>query len=133
MEIIFYRNKQVAEDFEKALCASFPQIAVFTSMKAFCTRLRYTPTLGVIVVLAAEDGKELAMLMSIRHLIEDAPIILILPARDRALPVIAHKLHPRFIGDLEGRVDEVIAVVQKMLTRKTDPATEAVDLRCHMD
>lgn len=123
MEIILYRNKRTAKDFEEMLCSSFPQIMVYTSMTALCTRLRHTPTQGVIIVLAAADEKELSTLMSIRHLLEDAPTIVLLTVKDSALLVKAHKLHPRFIGDLENGADEVIAVIYKMLTR-TEPAFE---------
>jgi hypothetical protein len=123
MEIILYREKKVAENFEKTLRASFPQIMVYTSMTALCTRLRHTPTQGVIIVLAAANEKELLTLMSIRHLLEDAPTIVLLPVKDSALLAKAHRLHPRFIGDLESGADEVIAVIYKMLTR-TEPAFE---------
>lgn len=118
MEIIFYRNINIAGDFEKALLSAFPQIMTFTTMTSLCTRLRHTPTQGAVIVLAAADEKELTTLMSIRRLIEDTPIILILPVKDAALLVKAHKLHPRFIGDLESDPQEVIAVMHNMLNRK---------------
>ena len=121
MEIILYRNSRIAEDLEKALCDSFPRITAVTSLSSFCRRLRYTPTLGVIIVLAAANQRELASILSVRHLIEDAPAILVLPARDAALPAMAHKLHPRFIGDLDGSADDVVAVIHNLLNRKTDP------------
>lgn len=118
MEIILYRNKHVAGDFEEALRFAFPRIMAFTTIAPFCTRLRPTPTQGAVIVLAAADERELTTFMSIRHLIEDAPIILILPIKDVALLAKAHKLHPRFIGDMESGAREVIAVIHKMLTRK---------------
>lgn len=118
MEIIFYRRTNIAGNFEEAIRASFPQITAYTSMTSFCTRLRHTPTQSAIIVLAAADEQELTTFMLIRHLIEDAPTILILPTKDGALLAKAHKLHPRFIGDLESGVEEVIAVIHKMLTRK---------------
>ena len=123
MEIILYQNERATKNIEETLCSSFPQIMVYTSMTALCTRLRHTPTQGVIIVLAAADEKELLAFMSIRHLLEDAPTILILPVNDSALLAKAHRLHPRFIGDLESSADEIITVIYKMLTQ-TDPAFE---------
>ena len=120
MEIIYYQSQNVAGDFVNALCASFPQISVYTSVSAFCTRLRHAPTHGAIIVIVAADDKELPTYMSIRPLIEDAPIILIVPTGDAALLVKAHTFHPRFIGDLESGVQEVIAVIHKMLSREVD-------------
>lgn len=120
MEIIFYRGTNVAGNFEEAIRASFPQITTYTSMTSFCTRLRHTPIQSAIVVLAAADEQDLTTLMSIRHLIEDAPMILVVPTRDAALLANAHKLHPRFISDLESGVNEVIAVIHKMLAREVD-------------
>ena len=118
MEIILFRNDNIAANFEEALQASFPQFMAYTSLTHFCTQLRHTPTQGAIIVLAAADQKDLSTLMSIRHLFEDAPMILILPTKDAALLAKAHKLHPRFIGDLESGAHEVIAVIHKMLSRK---------------
>ncbi len=118
MEIILYRKTNGASNFEEAIRASFPQITAYTSMTSFCTRLRHTPTQGVLVVIAAADEKELTTLMANRHLIEDAPIILILPTKDSVLLAQAHKLCPRFIGDHESGAEEVIAVIHKMLARK---------------
>ena len=126
MEIIFYRKQNVARDFEEALGTSFSPFTAYTSMTSFCTRLRHTPTQGVVIVLAIADEKELTTLMSIRHMIEDAPIILILPTQDAALRTNAHKLHPRFIGDLENGTHEVIAVIHKILTREEPTLAKAL-------
>ncbi len=120
MEILLFRNNYIAANFEEALQASFSQFMAYTSLTQFCTRLRHTPTHGAIIVLAAEDQKDLSTLMSIRPLIEDAPMILILPTKDAALLAKAHKLHPRFIGDLESGAHEVIAVIHKMLSREVE-------------
>lgn len=123
MEIIFHRNKNVAGDFEEAFRASFPQIAVCTSMKSLCARLRHTPAHAAIIVLTAADEKELTTLISVRYMIEDSPILLILPTKDPVMLAKAHELHPRFIGDLESGTREVIAVIHKMLTRE-EPTLE---------
>ena len=118
MEILLFRNNYIAANFEEALQSSFSQFMAYTSLTNFCTRLRHTPTQGAIIVLAAADQKDLSTLISIRHLFEDAPMILILPTKGAALLANAHKLHPRFIGDLESGAHEVIAVIHKMLARE---------------
>ncbi|MDX2451145.1 hypothetical protein [Desulfosarcina sp.] len=120
MEIILYRNTNVAGNFEEAIRASFPQITAYTSMTSFCTRLRHTPAQSAIIVLAAADEQELTTLISFRHLIEDSSIVLILPIKESVLLAKAHKLRPRFIGDLESGAHEVIAVIQKMLSREVE-------------
>ncbi len=120
MEILLFRNSYVAANFEEMIKASFAQFMAYTSLAPFSTRLRHTPTQSAIIVLAAADQKDLTTLMSIRYLVEDAPMILILPTKDSALLAKAHKLHPRFIGDLESGVHEVIAVIHKMLSREVD-------------
>ncbi|MFT5702511.1 MAG: hypothetical protein ACI8ZB_005431 [Desulforhopalus sp.] len=120
MEIIFFRNKYIAAHFEEALQASFSRFTPFTSLTRLCTRLRYMPTQGVIIVLAVADQMDLMALVSIRHFFEDIPMILILPTNDGSLLVKAHKFHPRFIGDLESGLYEVIVVIHKMLSREVD-------------
>jgi hypothetical protein len=120
MEILFFRNKYIAAHFEEALQASFPRFTAFTSLTGLCRRLRYRPTQGVIIVFAAADQNDLMALMSIRHFFEDIPMILIVPTNDGSLLVKAHKFHPRFIGDLESGLYEVIVVIHKMLSREVD-------------
>jgi hypothetical protein len=118
MEIFLFRNNDIAANFEQALQTSFPRFMAYTSLHPFCRRLRHTPAQGVLVVLAVQDEKELATLMPFRHLMEDAPLIMIMPTRDGTLLAKAHTLHPRFIGDLDSDAREVIAVIHKMLLRK---------------
>lgn len=125
MEIVIYRKKNVAVEFEEALRASFSQVTAYTSVESFCTRLRHTPSQGALLVLAAADVQELTKLMSFRHLMEDAPKILIVPIRESVLLAKAHKLHPRFIGDLDRGAGEVIAVIHNMLTRMGPPLKAA--------
>ena len=121
MEIISYRNTNVAGTFEEAIRASFPKITAYTSKTSFCTRLRHTPAQSAIIVLAAADEQDLTTLISFRYLIEDSSIVLILPIKESALLAKAHKLRPRFIGDLESGAQEVIAVIQKILARNSHP------------
>ena len=117
MEIVIYRKNNVAVAFEEELRSSFSHVTAYTSVKSFCTRLRHTPSQGAILVLAAADEQELTTLMSFRHLMEDAPVILIVPIRKSVLLANAHKFHPRFVGDLDHGTGEVVAVIHNMLTR----------------
>jgi hypothetical protein len=121
MNIILYQSKKANGNLEKELRSSFPQILEYTSMAPFCTQLRHMPAHGMIAVLAAADEKELTSLMSIRHLIADTPTILLLADKGTAVLAKAHKLYPRFIGDLEYGAREVVTVIRKLLGRKEIP------------
>ena len=68
------------------------------------------------VLLAASKG-QLSELLSLRELLNDVRIILILPDRGRETISQGHLLRPRFLSYADGDLTDVIAVLSKMLER----------------
>ena len=61
-------------------------------------------------------------MLSLRKLLSDLRLILILPDRDRDTVMSAHALRPRFLTYADGNLDDIAAVLRKMLGPKAAPA-----------
>ncbi|MBI9083600.1 MAG: hypothetical protein JEZ11_08375 [Desulfobacterales bacterium] len=70
-----------------------------------------------IALLFADDHQELARLLSIRDLLDDFRIVLVLPEYHKELVSLGHQLRPRFVGFAEGGLEDVAAVLQKMMKK----------------
>ncbi|MEN6332381.1 MAG: hypothetical protein ABFD57_10375 [Smithella sp.] len=67
--------------------------------------------------MLAASGKELEDILSIRELLEDAKIILIVPDTDPATLARGHTLRPRFLSDCGSDFVDVAAVLGRMIER----------------
>jgi hypothetical protein len=68
-----------------------------------------------IVALLAHDKKDLLDIVSIRHMLSDVPLILILPDREEGTATMGYALTPRFLTYVDSNMEEVVAVLEKML------------------
>ncbi len=68
-----------------------------------------------IGVFAAADRENLRQLASIRDIIADMSIILVLPDRNHKTIAEGHKLQPRFVAYIDSNFKEIGAVVRKMM------------------
>jgi hypothetical protein len=69
---------------------------------------------GIAIFLFA-NPKDLAEALPIRHQLQDASLILVVPDREPGTIAMAHQLRPRFLTDLQNDLTVVTAVVEKML------------------
>lgn len=88
----------------------------FNSVKNLSKRLCLPNTKmeETIAVLFAIDKKDLLDLLSIRDLLDDIGIILILPDDKKETISAGHRLRPRYISYADGNFNDVAAVLNKM-------------------
>jgi hypothetical protein len=67
-----------------------------------------------IVVLLASTREELWKLLSIRDLLDDVRIVLVLPDREDDTITKGHILRPRFVTYTDGNFVDIAAVINKM-------------------
>lgn len=97
------------------LMAPQEQVETFITVDGLDRKLRQ-PAHGVaIAVLLTTSKKELLELYSLKDLLNDVKIILILPDSESETLTIAHKLLPRFTSYLDSDFKDVGAVLQKMV------------------
>ena len=118
MNVLFYLpvtseiDPKIQEVVEMA--GSMARTEVFQNIEDLSSRLRRPADGFVIAFLVAGSKKELLDIVSIRHLLSDIPVILVLPDRQNETIVAGHKLYPRFLTYVDSNLMEVGAVLEKM-------------------
>ena len=68
----------------------------------------------IITVLVASNGEDLSDILSIRDLLDDVRVIMVLPDREEVTIAKGHILRPRFITYTDSDFTEVGEVLKKM-------------------
>jgi hypothetical protein len=120
MNILFYYSKPnngVDEKLQEVIDTIVPQeeTEIYRSIEGLSRRLQQpTHNLG-IVVLVAGSKEDLLEILSIRDLLNNLRIILILPDREGDTIDKGRALYPRFIGYADGHLMDVAAVLERMV------------------
>ncbi len=118
MNTIFYiPATREAQEWVNAVIKMMPAAAsaeLYRNIGNLSRRLR-RPSEGLtIAVLVASDREDLANIISIRDLLFEIPVILILPDRAADITAAGFSLVPRFLTYADGNKLEVGAVLEKM-------------------
>ena len=87
----------------------------YRTIDDFSQRLRQPVLKQRIVILMLNSPKELEDVLSIRELLEDAKIILIVPDTNPATLARGHILRPRFLSDGKSDFVDVAAVLGRII------------------
>ena len=89
----------------------------YRTIDDFSQRLRQPVLKQRIVILMLNSPKELEDVLSIRELLEDAKIILIVPDTNPATLARGHILRPRFLSDGNSDFVDVAAVLGRIIRK----------------
>ena len=89
----------------------------YRTIDDFSQRLRQPVLKQRIVILLLNSPKELEDVLSIRELLEDAKIILIVPDTNPATLARGHTLRPRFLSDCNSDFVDVAAVLGRIIRK----------------
>lgn len=90
------------------------EIEIFRTMDSLVRRLKQPVFDLKITVLLATNRKELSEILSIKDLLRDIKILLILPDGDSDTISMGHKLYPRFISYIDSDFKDVADALGKM-------------------
>lgn len=90
-------------------------IELFRTISDLSFRLRMPVCESSITILIASDEKDLSSIISIRNLLSDRRIVLILPDKNEGTVETGHRLHPRFLSFQDNNVREIGAVLARMI------------------
>lgn len=119
MLIVFFSNLKNKE--AKRLLANIQnkfhryQIETVQTVKAFEDRFHSLVPVRTILILLPHNRRQLAELIGMRDLMDDHPILLVLPDRGPLTASIGHKLYPRFMSHLDGDLSSLVAVLARMI------------------
>ncbi len=121
MELLLYSatKQQAGERIQNIIEGIVPieDIGICRTIESLSIRLRqFRNDLSLAIILASTQ-KELVDVVFIRELLDDIPIILILPDRKKETISTGSKLRPRFLGYMDSDFQDVKAVLDKMVSR----------------
>ncbi|MEJ2039901.1 MAG: hypothetical protein P8X55_13365 [Desulfosarcinaceae bacterium] len=93
----------------------------FVDIPSLAAHLRKPMGAGSLCILVPADSHELLKLNTIRHLMRDMRLVLILPDRKDDTVSEGHFLRPRFVSYPDRPLADVLAVVEKMLGGTPNP------------
>jgi hypothetical protein len=119
MHVLIYGNQGniVTDRLKEAIqnVVSMEQLEEFHTLESLSKGLR-RPLLGrAIAVLLAVSREDLSGLLSIRDLLQDILVILILPDREKGTISKGHLFRPRYLTYADGDFKDIAAVLGKML------------------
>jgi hypothetical protein len=120
MSVLYFASvvDGIGERLQAAIEASVPvqeRIEVYRKVDDLTYRLRqFRSNLTVAVILAANQD-ELTNLLSIKELIRDVPVIMVLPDREQVTIRKGFALRPRYFTVVDSDFSDVTAVLNKML------------------
>ncbi len=91
------------------------RIKVYRTVEALCDRFHYPIVDRAIMILMPENRERLEELISIRNLINDSPILLVLPDREPATISRGHRLYPRFVTYADGDFMDLVSVLNRLI------------------
>ena len=119
MALIYYtqNNNGIGERLQKAINAAVPEelTEVYRSLESLSQRLYQLTYKLKIAVLLAASREELLGILSIRDLLDDIRIILILPDREKKTVSEGLRLYPRFFTYVDSNFNDVTGVLEKMM------------------
>jgi hypothetical protein len=120
MCVLYYRPSVniIAERLQFMIESELPdqQLEVFYSIEGLAERLSQSVRGNCAAIIQAEDIADLKKIFTLKNLLRDIRIILILPDRSKEAVSIGYKLHPRFLSYSDGEFGEVAVVLKKMIT-----------------
>ena len=107
----------VADQVKESVEAGIPEekLEVYRSIDRLYQRFRQPfDDLGVAVLMAG-NHEELMNIFSIRDLLRDLQIILVIPDQKEETVALAHQLRPRLLTYIDGDLSMITIVLGKML------------------
>ena len=93
------------------------RLEMFPDITGFSARLRQLDNPEIIIMLAV--GKtDMPDILSLRSLIRDAAIIILLSDEEEDTVTSAIRLRPKFIGSVNGDLEKVVPIVEKLIEMK---------------
>jgi hypothetical protein len=119
MNLLLYAREPrgTGKQLEKVIEELFPEnnTEIYRTIDGLSDRLRRPRYDLAVVVLLAASKQDLLDLLSIRDLLDDLRLILLLPNREKDTIAKGHTLRPRFLTYADGNFLDVAAVLSKML------------------
>ena len=128
MKILLYmkRNSASANRLQTGIAMTVPpdSIEIVRTIEDFFRSYRQLGNKPAITIIMVTNKHELLEIISVRHLLNDTRIILILPEDGKDIFTLGCRLYPRFVSYVSSDFKDVLAVVEKMMKKLSATATK---------
>ena len=128
MKILLYmkRNSATGNRLQTgiAMIAPHDSLEIVRTIEDFFRSYRQLENKPAITIIMVTNKHELLEIISVRHMLDDTRIILILPEDGKNLFTLGCKLYPRFVSYVSSDFRDVLAVVEKMMKNLSATATK---------
>jgi hypothetical protein len=133
MNLLFYAsvdNRDARKIFEiMQLLEKEVSLEFYRNISLFMKRLRQPAKDLAAVVIFAANMEDLDDIRSVRHFLEDIPVILVLPENGEEYIRKGHLLRPRFLTFAENGQREIGAVLNNMLQKASVSTIQQAGVR----
>lgn len=112
-----WRYGSKSRQLQKAIApmTSIQNITCYRSVKKLAERLHQLPQKIAVAIFLIKNKDQLFELVALGEILDNVPIILVLPDRDRKIITKAHQLRPRFLAYADCDFNNISKVLEKML------------------
>ncbi len=124
MNIVCYGNPmdKTFHDLWSLMRQTHPELGLelHSSLLSFSARLREPRRNIAVVMLYINDRETMTELLSVRSLLKDLPIVILLKDQEPGILEFAHQLMPRVIVYTWWRIGDICGVLQRCIGRSRD-------------
>ena len=115
--VLFARDSDILVNVQGMIARSLPKAhtELYRTTRTFAESLRKSVYDSTVAVIVAADKDDLLDLSSLRELLWRTRLILVLPDAGEETVALGHSLRPRFISSGGDGLENVAAVLHKML------------------
>ena len=96
------------------------RIEVHRTEQTLCDRFHSPVVERTVMILVPGSRDQLRRLISMGHLFNDNPILLVLPDREPETVSLGHKLYPRFVTSADRGFSDLLAVLGRLIPNEAE-------------
>jgi hypothetical protein len=115
--ILYSRSSEALGSMQDMVARLIPKVRIdpYQTVEELSESLRLSAYDSTVVVIIAADRGDLSDLSSLQQLLWGTRTILVLPDADDETVALGHSLRPRFVASREDGLENVVAVLTKMI------------------
>jgi hypothetical protein len=126
MDVIVYVPNSGQDDIQQCIEDLIPEkkVKVYKTLEGFSERLHRPVDPDTIVVIIANSCERLSEVIPLRRVLGDIRTLVVAPDQDPETVSLAHQLRPRFLTHARGNLEDLAAVLRKMMRRHRGNGTQ---------
>jgi hypothetical protein len=117
MEIILYAPNSDQNDIRQRIEGLIPEkrLKIYRTLEGLSERLHRPIDPETIMIIVASSREKLSEVSPLRRILGDVRTVVVVSDQEPATVALAHQLRPRFLTYANSNLDDLAAVLQKMI------------------